>query len=154
MAAAPQNVVIAELRLPDGTATDLLSTDGLSMNSFDAMRSSGGVLQVDVDICEQPDINRDSTVRITVTDTGRGIDQRSLDRIFEPFSTTKPKGEGLGLGLSVVREIVKARSGDIKVESEPGKGSVFQVQFPCYGTVGGSTDGTDFSPPGRASVVL
>jgi signal transduction histidine kinase len=128
----------------------------LCMNAFDAMRTSGGVLQVDVDmgISEHPSLSGASTVRISVTDTGRGMGRESMNQIFDPFFTTKSKGEGLGLGLSLVREVVKAQNGDITVESELGKGSVFQVYLPRHRSAGGSDDDTALSSPGRASVVL
>ena len=128
----------------------------LCMNAFDAMRASGGVLQIDVDLdfadSESPE--REPFVRITVTDTGRGMNDETVEQIFEPFYTTKPKGEGLGLGLSLVREIIRAQNGDISVESEPGKGSVFQLRFPRYRGVGSAGEGTDRPGAGRASVVL
>jgi signal transduction histidine kinase len=128
----------------------------LCMNAFDAMRSSGGVLQVDVEtgVAAHPRLEGNSFVRVTVTDTGHGIHRDSVDRVFDPFFTTKPKGEGLGLGLSLVREIVKAQNGDVSVESQPGKGSVFQLHLPHRSSAGASGDGADHSHPGRASVVL
>ena len=128
----------------------------LCMNAFDAMRASGGVLQVDVDmgISEHPRFKGDACVRITVTDTGHGMNPQSLDRIFEPFYTTKPKGEGLGLGLPLAREIVRAQNGEITVESERRKGSVFQVYLPRHGAAGARKHGKDGATPGRASVVL
>ena len=128
----------------------------LCMNAFDAMRAGGGVLQVDVDmgISEHPRFEGDACVRITVTDTGHGISEKSLDRIFEPFYTTKPKGEGLGLGLPLARELVRAQHGDITVESERRKGSVFHVHLPRYRSAGGRKEGKDGAAPGRASVLL
>jgi signal transduction histidine kinase len=126
----------------------------LCMNAFDAMRSSGGVLQVDLEVLDQPGLDGDSRVRIIVTDTGRGMDQTVVERIFDPFFTTKSKGEGLGLGLSMVREIVKAHNGEIAAESEPGKGSVIEVQFPLSKCAGGLAEETDSSDSGRHSVVL
>lgn len=72
-------------------------------------------------------------VRVSVSDTGVGIDPRHLPRIFDPFFTTKSTGEGTGLGLSVSYGIVKDHGGEILVESEPGKGSVFTVLLPLNG---------------------
>ncbi len=69
-------------------------------------------------------------VRVSVADTGVGINPRDLPRIFDPFFTTKSPGEGTGLGLSVSYGIVKDHGGEILVESEPGKGSVFTVLLP------------------------
>ncbi len=67
---------------------------------------------------------------IRIRDTGYGIEQKNLSRIFDPFFTTKPTGEGTGLGLSVSYGIIKNHGGDISVESEPGKGSVFTIMLP------------------------
>jgi two-component system, NtrC family, sensor kinase len=67
---------------------------------------------------------------IQVRDTGRGINRECLPRIFDPFFTTKPTGEGTGLGLSVSYGIVKDHGGEIFVESDPGKGSVFTIVLP------------------------
>jgi two-component system, NtrC family, sensor kinase len=67
---------------------------------------------------------------VKVTDNGHGIDKDNLSRIFDPFFTTKPTGEGTGLGLSVSYGIIKNHGGDIVVESEIGKGSIFTVTLP------------------------
>lgn len=69
-------------------------------------------------------------VKVSVTDTGCGMDSGTLERIFEPFFTTKPPGQSTGLGLSVVHGIVQSHEGLLSVRSKPGQGSVFHVYFP------------------------
>ena len=69
-------------------------------------------------------------VFISVKDNGPGIPPRILDKIFQPFFTTKPTGQGTGLGLSLSYDIVKAHGGEIKVESKEGEGTVFIIQLP------------------------
>jgi len=69
-------------------------------------------------------------VLISVKDNGNGIPQKILDKIFQPFFTTKPTGQGTGLGLSLSYEIVKAHGGELKVEMKEGEGSEFIIQLP------------------------
>jgi signal transduction histidine kinase len=69
-------------------------------------------------------------VEITVVDNGDGISQKVVDKIFQPFFTTKPTGQGTGLGLSLAYDIVKTHGGDIKVESKEGEGSEFIIHLP------------------------
>ena len=65
-----------------------------------------------------------------VADNGNGIPQSVLDKIFQPFFTTKPTGQGTGLGLSLSYDIVKAHGGELKAESTEGEGAMFTVQLP------------------------
>jgi signal transduction histidine kinase len=69
-------------------------------------------------------------VEISVKDNGNGIPQKVLDKIFQPFFTTKPTGQGTGLGLSLSYDIVKAHGGEIKVETLEGRGSEFIISLP------------------------
>ncbi len=69
----------------------------------------------------------DDKVEIKVIDNGNGIPQKVVDKIFQPFFTTKPTGEGTGLGLSLSYDIVKAHGGEIKVETKEGEGSEFII---------------------------
>lgn len=84
-------------------------------------------------------------VEVAVRDAGPGIPEEHLDKIFQPFFTTKPEGKGTGLGLAIVRTIVDRHRGDIVVESEPGEGTCFRLFFPALGrTIAGKpTYGSD-----------
>jgi len=84
------------------------------------------------------DLVPEAYVRLTVSDTGHGIGPEVMDRIYDPYFTTKQVGEGTGLGLSVVHGIVRACGGIIRVESEPGKGTTFEVLLPTVETEGRS----------------
>ena len=68
-------------------------------------------------------------MEITVADNGNGIPQKILDKIFQPFFTTKPTGQGTGLGLSLSYDIIKAHGGEMKVETKEGEGSKFIIQL-------------------------
>src|SRR4029079_10063635 len=74
-------------------------------------------------------------VAIHVTDNGNGIPQEIVDKIFQPFFTTKPTGQGTGLGLSLAYDIVKAHGGEIKVATKEGQGSDFIIQLPTTSNI-------------------
>jgi len=78
---------------------------------------------------DSPDSYRDR-VELKVIDNGNGIPQKVLDKIFQPFFTTKPTGQGTGLGLSLSYDIIKAHAGEIKVETKEGEGTEFIIQLP------------------------
>jgi len=109
----------------------------LAVNARDAM-PEGGVLRIttanflaDQDSALQyADLPPGSYVRLTVSDTGRGMDEETRQRALEPFFTTKPPGRGTGLGLSSVGEIVRQSSGQIVLESAPGQGTRLEVFLP------------------------
>jgi signal transduction histidine kinase len=69
-------------------------------------------------------------VLISVRDNGPGIPQKILDKIFQPFFTTKPTGQGTGLGLSLSYDIVKAHSGELRVKTKDGEGAEFVITLP------------------------
>jgi PAS domain S-box-containing protein len=110
----------------------------LCTNAADAMRETGGMLDIllaNVDLAAgelttDPPLPAGRYLRMTVTDTGHGIDRKTAERIFDPFFTTKGPGRGTGLGLSVVHGIVKNHGGGIAFSSEPGKGTTFHVLLP------------------------
>jgi PAS domain S-box-containing protein len=107
----------------------------LCTNSYHAMRETGGILSVEL---LQVKVDRDDSLNLTpgpylvikVSDTGKGMDSFTMGRIFEPYFTTKKKGEGTGMGLAVAHGIVKSHGGDIIVYSEPGEGTSFQIYLP------------------------
>ena len=72
----------------------------------------------------------DNNVIITVSDNGNGIPSKIVDKIFQPFFTTKPTGSGTGLGLSLSYDIVKAHGGEIKVDTKENEGTTFIIQLP------------------------
>ena len=69
-------------------------------------------------------------VEVCVKDNGNGIPKTLIDKIFQPFFTTKPTGEGTGLGLSLSYDIVKAHNGELSVETEDGTGTTFKMMLP------------------------
>ncbi|MBU0965569.1 MAG: cache domain-containing protein [Proteobacteria bacterium] len=111
----------------------------LCTNSYHAMRATGGALAIGLapmDIKPEetknisPELLPGPYVHLEISDTGHGMDHMTLERIFEPYFTTKKEGEGTGLGLSVVHNIVKSHGGHITATSELGKGATFHVYLP------------------------
>ena len=109
----------------------------LVVNAKDAMPSGGKIsirtASVILDDSYRPEntfIKQGPYIRISVSDTGHGMDGETQARIFEPFFTTKEKGKGTGLGLSTVYGIIKQSGGYVFVQSEVGRGTVFTIYFP------------------------
>lgn len=132
----------------------------LCTNSAQAMGKKGGVLEISVtgDHFKKdslpPGMKPGEYAVLTLRDTGSGIKPEVLERIFDPFFTTKVKGEGTGLGLSVVHGIVKSHGGSIRVESEPGKGSVFSIFLPKIKRSVGLTAGEELTSEGGKECIL
>jgi len=110
----------------------------LITNAFHAMEKAGGKLYISLNNVDIKDTNltiqnsqSDQYVCLKIRDTGSGIDKKIINQIFDPYFTTKPEGKGTGLGLSLVYSIIKSYSGDVQVNSEPGKGTEFSVYIPC-----------------------
>ncbi len=110
----------------------------LCTNAAHAMREKGGTLSVKISevqvdeylVSRYPDLKPGPFVKLTIGDTGCGMDAQLIERIFDPYFTTKAAGEGSGMGLAVVQGIVKSHGGAISVYSEPGRGSSFNLFFP------------------------
>jgi PAS domain S-box-containing protein len=110
----------------------------LATNAYHAMEDTNGELKIilkevelgDADLIN-PNMEKGPYVCLTVSDSGIGMTHDILDKVFDPFYTTKGKGKGTGLGLSVVHGIVTSTGGAIQVNSEPGKGTEFKVYFPA-----------------------
>ncbi len=110
----------------------------LCTNAFHAMQESGGTLSVSLkpevlpvgELAKKLDLKPGDYLCLEVSDTGIGMEPETIERIYEPYFSTKVEGRGTGLGLSVVHGIIKAHGGAISVSSEPGKGSTFTVYLP------------------------
>ena len=136
----------------------------LCTNAYHAMLENGGVLHVclreeeighDTNTATWP-LEPGSYARLTIQDTGGGIPRDIIDRIFEPYFTTKVAGEGTGLGLATVLAIMEKLNGHIVADSELGKGSVFDVYFPILPMALSMPEETDSAPvpKGKESIMV
>ncbi|TAJ08814.1 MAG: GAF domain-containing sensor histidine kinase [Nitrospirae bacterium] len=110
----------------------------LAINARDAMPQGGSLVLETVNVpaesvAKPGQAPGSSLVRLSVSDTGQGMDENTLAHIFEPFFTTKAPGKGTGLGLAMVYGIVTKSGGTIAAESKPGLGSTFTIEFPAAG---------------------
>jgi PAS domain S-box-containing protein len=126
----------------------------LCANAGYAMRAKGGRLTVSLEdvvldqafVRQYTNLKPGPYLKLSVADTGHGIAPEHLHRIFEPFFTTKPKGEGTGMGLSVVHGIVSTLKGVVTVQSTPGQGARFDVYLPAL-------EGEPAAPPAKADTL-
>lgn len=149
MASLPSTIVI---RQDIATEFDTVLSDPIEIqriivnlytNAVHAMHDTAGTLEVSLNNVNfdsptkipHPDIKPGLYIKLTVRDTGHGMDRSVRKRIFDPYFTTKKKGEGSGLGLAVVHGIVKSHGGAIVVDSKPGEGTTFQVFLPIVDQV-------------------
>ncbi len=124
--------------LGDGTQIHQIMIN-LCTNAAQAMENDGGVIEIslrNLEVHEEtvslyPGLSSGPHVELRVNDTGDGINPEVIDRIFDPYFTTKDVGKGTGMGLAVVHGIVKSHDGIISIESETGKGARFQILFPA-----------------------
>ncbi|MHC1725698.1 MAG: nitrogen regulation protein NR(II) [Syntrophobacteraceae bacterium] len=155
-----------ELPSPD---SDIIAADSTQMhqvimnlctNAGHAMHDKGGILEVSLSEGTPPagndslEAGRNPCLLLSVRDTGHGMEQRVLDRIFEPYFTTRKPGEGTGLGLAVTHGIVKGHGGTITADSRPDEGTCFQIYLPR--TEGTATSGgkePHTSEKGRKSIL-
>ncbi len=136
----------------------------LCTNAYQAMREKGGVLGVNLvsrrlepaDLSGVAELPPGDYIHLEVSDTGCGIDPAVIEKIFDPYFTTKGKGEGTGLGLSVVHGIVKSCGGQILVASVPGRGSTFAVYLPRVEAVAGANSyaANENLPGGRERILV
>jgi signal transduction histidine kinase/ligand-binding sensor domain-containing protein/CheY-like chemotaxis protein len=126
----------------------------LATNAAHAMEEKGGRFEVRMDTIDidseavksHPRLREGHFVRLIITDTGCGMDEETLKRIFEPYFTTKKQGKGTGLGLSVVYGIIQQHEGVILVYSEPDKGTTFQIYLPVTKTAQTAVPATPATP--------
>lgn len=137
----------------------------LCTNAYHAMKHSGGVLHIslqtvlpenDHHLGNRIHLETGACLRLDVSDTGAGMSREIQEKIFEPYFTTKEKGDGTGLGLAVVHGIVKRLDGDIVVDSEPGKGTVVSVYLPVAAELGDTIQENPVkqSPKGDERILL
>jgi PAS domain S-box-containing protein len=122
----------------------------LASNSAKAMNEKGGEIIIGLDEAEEKEISEfesgpghDDFVKIYIRDTGSGIKEEHIEKIFQPFFTTREDSGGSGIGLSIVYGIVKKMGGFIRVDSEVGKGTLFEIFLPA------ASSAVSYSPAGR-----
>lgn len=133
----------------------------LCTNGFQSLREGGGVLHIRLEdkilTAEEAsplNLEAGNYVQLTVADNGPGIDPAILDKIFDPFFSTKDKSEGTGLGLAVVHGIVKAHQGGLRVDSIPGRETAFKLFFPRASEIEEASEERRTFSPSRGGTIL
>jgi len=135
----------------------------LCSNSAHAMEKEIGILELKLETIilnnrsalQYEDLTAGAYVKLTVKDTGKGIDPKIVNRIFDPYFTTKDVDQGLGMGLAVVYGIVKNHYGAIKCMSKVGKGTTFEVLFPIIeGQTETNVEKSDHLPTGTEHILF
>jgi len=166
-ASLPSNIDIVETIDSDGVVMSSSThiqqvVMNLCTNAGHALKENGGLLKVGLgeealgeEFTNGPsDLSPGRYIKLTIGDTGHGIPPEIQQRIFNPYFTTKKKGEGTGLGLSVVHGIVKDCGGEILFDSEPGKGTVFSVYLPAVPETGDEEKRPLQATPGGSENIL
>ena len=134
----------------------------LCINASQAMEETGGILKISIektiyeaeDVKESSDMAQGNYLKITVSDTGPGISPEIINRIFDPYFTTKEMGKGSGMGLSTVLGIVKNHGGSVYVDNNLGKGSTFTLLFPMVEKKPVNKTETDDEYPSGTETIL
>jgi CheY-like chemotaxis protein len=135
----------------------------LCTNAYHSMLDQGGTLEIilqpedisPVNQAQHLDLQPGPYTKLTISDTGCGMDNATLSKIFDPYFTTKEADKGTGLGLSVVHGIVESHGGVISVNSEPGQGTRFEVLFPqMVMDKKAKNEGVESIPTGSESILL
>lgn len=158
----PNILCRAEMILSDSTEINQIMIN-LCTNAVHAMGEKTGVLEIGLELVNldhttsdrYEDLQPGDYVRLTVRDTGEGISPDIMNRIFDPYFTTKDVDKGLGMGLAVVHGIVKEHNGAIAIKSEVGKGTTVEVLFPLIDALPESfAPKTDTLPTGTERILL
>ena len=164
-ASAPATIEIERDLQPGQTRADATAIHqivlNLCTNAVHAMRGAGGKLTVriatvvfdDSQAGTSPELKPGAYLCLSIRDTGHGMDAATLNRLFEPFFTTKKIGEGTGLGLALVRGIVNAHKGALRVSSTPGIGTTFEILLPVCNEAEPKSDSAAVPLPGRGERV-
>ncbi len=132
-------------------------------NASQVMEDTGGTIKIDVETvilneedCEEyTNLSAGNHIKITITDSGPGISSDIIDKIFDPYFTTKEFGQGSGMGLAVVHGIIKNHNGTISVDSNPGQGATFNILFPGIDELPESkTDAKEDIPHGTEAILF